>query len=131
MMIQHAIYAFLVVGLFATLGFMGRAGETEEVYWWLLVGPLGAWVGFPYAVVAMTTRRVSGARVSLVLLLGVSVAVVVSTTAILWSAFVTDEDAQSGRLFLILPVYQLAVWGPSALVAYWLKVRADSKAGPE
>ena len=121
----YGLNVLIGLGFLVTLGFMGYAGAgaTGELHWWLAAGPVLAWVLFPYAVVAFTARHVDGAPVPLVLLLSVSVAVVASTVTILYSSFVIQT--QGVRVFLILPVYQLLVWGPTAVAAYWLKTRSD------
>ncbi len=125
--IIHGIHLSLATGFVATLAFLAWAADFSQVHWWLSIGFLIAWTGFPYAVAVVTTRHTAEATLALALMLAVSVPVIASTIAILYSAYTGKEEAQGGHVLFVLPVYQILVWGPAALMAYWLKQWADNR----
>ncbi|UCC13677.1 MAG: hypothetical protein JSW21_09905 [Gammaproteobacteria bacterium] len=116
--------ALLVAGFLATLGFMIYAGEPERLSWWPLVAPFAGWVGVPYAVLYLASRRspsTSGSRA--VLLLGAA-AVSGFGILMLYEAFIAHPDAQSGIVLIFIPLYQLAGLIPLLLVARLLARRS-------
>jgi hypothetical protein len=113
----------LVVGTLVTLGFMIRAGEPGEWWWWPLFLPFATWSLAPYAAVAhVLRRRTSGLASRGAVCL--AAALLAGTTAyVLYSAFVVHLDPQSGLVFLFLPLWQLLGVAPILWVAQWLARR--------
>ena len=102
---------------------MLHAGSPGQPSWWLGFVLFGAWALVPYGVCAAAGRRVSGGREGLVWL-GASVLLTGASAAILYDAFVARPDAQSGLVFVFLPLWQLVGLAPFALVARFLARRA-------
>lgn len=106
-----------------TLGFMLHAGSPGQPSWWLGFILFGAWALAPYGVCAAAARRASDGREGLVWL-AASVLLTGASAALLYDAFLARPDAQSGLVFLFLPLWQLVGLAPFALAARSLARRA-------
>lgn len=113
----------LAAGALITLGFMLHAGSPGQPSWWLGFLLIGAWSLAPYGVCAAAGRRVSAGREGLVWL-AASALLTGMSAALLYDAFVARPDAQSGLVFVFLPLWQLVGLAPVAPVARSLARRA-------
>jgi len=107
------------------MGFMLYAGQPEHPGWWLGVLPFVLWSLIPYALLAWTAARVRDSRRSLWVLLVASVLLTGGSGVLLYQAFVARPDAQSGLVFLFLPVWQVVVLAVPVVVAHALGRRGS------
>ena len=120
-----AAYAVAVAGGLFTLGLMLYASDPGDtgLSQWAVVLPFAVLAVSPYLVLARLARGlkhdVAKSRVLLI------VALLVTLPAIWFyiQGFIVEPDAQSGLLFVFLPIYQFIV-GVVAGVAAWLLVMA-------
>ena len=96
----------LLVGAAATLGFMAYAGQPGSASWWLFFLPFAAWTLVPYALAAAETSRHPSGRGSISVLCAAAAILSGSSIGLLYLAFVAQPDAQSGLVFIFLPVWQ-------------------------
>jgi FtsH-binding integral membrane protein len=122
-LLKRSIFTILLLGVLTTLGFMVHAGEPSSPSWWLLFVPFAGWVSVPYAVVALAVRRQPVVRSSQVVLLIAAIALATFGGYTLYGAFVTHIDAQSGIVFVFLPLYQLVGLVPLLWIAQSLARR--------
>ncbi len=116
-MLRRVTLIFLSVGAVATLGFMVYAGEPGRASWWLFFLPFAAWALVPYALVCAETRRHPANLGSLSLLNAATVLLSGSSVVLLYLAFVAQPVAQSGLVFIFLPVWQAVGLLPFLAVA--------------
>jgi len=146
-MSERTALAVLLLGALVTLGFMLHAGSPDRPLWWIGFLPFGAWGVLPFGLLAFSILARRGwmggwlrgsARggpaaslllVAAILLTGVS-------TFLLYQAFIAEPDAQSGIVFVFLPIWQIVAMLPFILGAQSLRRRAarmaadaDSRAG--
>ncbi|MBW2416282.1 MAG: hypothetical protein JRG76_17430 [Deltaproteobacteria bacterium] len=114
-MIGRTAFGVLAAGACITLGFMVYAGSPGEPGWWL---------GFlPFAGVAWSVRIRRDGPGATLLLVG-AVLLTSASTFLLYQAFVAEPDAQSGIVFVFLPVWQILAMLPFVLGAQSLRSRA-------
>ena len=122
-MLERSTSLVLLLGFLTTLGFMVYAGEPSNPWWWLLFVPFAAWAGGPYVAVALVARRPSSSRASRLIALLTAIGLTAFGAYSLFTAFVTHLDAQSGIVFVFLPLYQLIGVFPMVLIAQSLTPR--------
>ncbi|MFE4106228.1 hypothetical protein [Almyronema epifaneia] len=103
---RYLATTILAAGMFVTLGFMLQASEPGQWGTWAFLLPFLAWAIAPYLAVIAAIRRFRASFNSLLTLLVAASLLTLSSTALLYDAFVSRPDAQSGLVFLVLPVYQ-------------------------
>ncbi len=123
----RAIFAILLVGGLVTLGFMLDAGEPDKLWWWAGFLPFAGWALVPYAALALVAHRLRSSRRSLWVLLVAAAVLSGSAAALLYQAFVTNIDAQSGIVFVILPLWQLIGCVPFLLLSLSLRPQPNSE----
>jgi len=123
--LEGSTLTVLLLGFLTTLGFMLYAGEPSKSTWWLFFVPFAGWAGAPYAITGLAVRRSAASRASQVVLLLTAIALTGFGCSMLYTAFVTHIDAQSGIVFVFLPVYQLMGLVPLLLIAQHLARRAS------
>lgn len=96
----------LGIGGITTLGFMLYAGEPSEPTWWLLAIPFAAWSVIPYGALAVVARRLGNQQTASRIVLAAAALTSVIAIAALYTTFIAYADAQSGLVFLFLPVWQ-------------------------
>lgn len=121
-----ALVVTLAVAVLVHWGFMLWAGEPANGAWWSLVLPFAVWGAAPFTGLALAAWFARRSRAALWLLLAVSLLLTVGSALLLWDAFVANSDAQSGLLFVFLPIYQLLVAIPAAAIALFLGLRDDA-----
>ncbi|MBW2281954.1 MAG: hypothetical protein JRG82_14545 [Deltaproteobacteria bacterium] len=122
-MIGRTAFGVLAAGACITLGFMVYAGSPDEPGWWLGFLPFGAWGVLPFAGVAWSVRIRRDGPGATLLLVG-AVLLTSASTFLLYQAFVAEPDAQSGIVFVFLPVWQILAMLPFVLGAQSLRSRA-------
>jgi hypothetical protein len=110
-------------GVAVTFGFMVWAGDPRHVAWWVGAVPFALWASAPYAVLAVAAWALRSSRGASLTVFFTGIGVLISSFVILVSAFVTHIDAQSGLVFVFLPLWQLIASGPLVLVALVLRAR--------
>ena len=120
-MLQHTIQGVLIAGGSATLGFMLYAGEPSRPLWWLAFAVFATWGLIPFACVAAVARRFADSRGSLRVLLLAAVLLSIGNAFLLYEAFVAQPDAQSGLVFIFLPMWQLVALIPFLAIARALR----------
>lgn len=120
-MLTRLTQMLLLIGALTTVGFMLFAGEPGTLVWWALFVPFAAWALFPFWLVASAARKHEGSRVDQRMALLAAALITGFGLFVLYSAFVTDPDPQSGLVLLFLPLWQLAgllpFWALSRLLA--------------
>ena len=96
------------------------AGEPENPGWWLGFAGFAAWMLLPYAIASYMTHRLGGHPSARMVLLVTALGVSLSSTWLLYEAFIRHIDAQSGIVFAVLPMYQLIGLVPLVAIASWL-----------
>jgi predicted permease len=115
------------VGAAGTIGFMLFAGDFSTTGNWLFFTGLSAWSAAPYAAMAFVGRAFGAERVPLAIVTGGAVLLVGFAGWVLLSAFFLHPDAQSGLVFLFLPLWQAVLFLPVLLVAWgWRRLRQVS-----
>jgi hypothetical protein len=118
-----ALAITLVVAILVHWGFMLWAGDPDTGEWWALILPFALWGAAPFTGLGLAAWFARRSRAAIWLLLGVSLLLTVASALLLWDAFVASTDAQSGLVFVFLPIYQLVIAIPSAAVALFLGLR--------
>jgi hypothetical protein len=116
----------LILGFLTSIAFMIHAGEPRILSWWLLFFPFAAWTLVPYALVVQAARRQPASRSSQTVLLFAAAALLAFGSFTLYEAFVAHLDAQSGIVFVFLPLYELVGLVPLLWVARVLARRSAS-----
>lgn len=131
-MLFRTIILIVLMGVLITWGFMVQAGEPENWWWWPLFLPFAAWAAVPYAAAAFASYHFRKVVPALWLLLLAGALLSLSATYLLYEAFVAHPDAQSGIVFIFLPVCQLLGLAPFVIAANFLHNRqARHLAGQE
>ena len=95
----------------------------QDKWWWLGFLAFAVWATIPFGVVAVASHRFRAAAAALKLLLLASLLLTVSAMCLLYDAFVARPDAQSGILFVFLPVWQMIGLAPFLLGSRFLHRR--------
>ena len=106
--IDLAIYILLGVGLAANAYFMLSNGEPDKLWWWPLAVGFFAWAAVPFAAIAVINRFIAKDVSGKIILFVTALVVTCGGVYILIEAFITHLDAQSGIIFIFLPIYQCA-----------------------
>lgn len=109
-----------------TLACMLYAGEPRRPRWWLGFAPFAAWALLPFLVAGILSFRLRGSPASRRVLLAAAGLLTASTCWLLYVAFIDQPDAQSGLVFLFLPLWQLVGLLPIGLLAAALGSRSDA-----
>jgi hypothetical protein len=115
---ERLAYALFGAGSLLTLGFMVYAGRPSSVGWFVKIVPFAIWAVVPFAGGALVCRSVRPSPRGLAIVAAAAALLACGTAVLLYHAFVIAPDAQSGLLFLFLPLWQalgLAPFGVFAL----------------
>lgn len=118
-------YAIATAGLLVTTALMLYASEpwNVDVQRWAMILPFAVLALSPYLVIARLSRALSHDAVKSRVLLGVAILVTAPALFFYVMGLVIEPDAQSGLLFVFLPIYQF-IAGAVAGMAIWLFVSA-------
>lgn len=123
---SQAVWPPLGIGVLVTLGFMLHAGEPGRPAWWLGFVPFAAWAVSPFVAAGMVASRFRASPLAVRLVAAAAAALAGSSLFVYHQGFVAHPDAQSGLLFLFLPLWQLLAILPVFLAARALARRAGS-----
>lgn len=124
-MLKVAVYGVALAGVGVTLGFMLHAGEPERASWWPGMLPFAAWASAPFLATGYAAYRLSS-RYSLCVLLFAGTLLAVTSVVLFYRVFVSQPDAQSGLVFVFLPLWQLIGLVPFLLGAAALRDRGST-----
>lgn len=111
----RAAVAILVLGIAATIGVCVRCGDWNDGQ--VAMALFTLWAISPYGgFMALTLRRRRSQAVSWILAGGALVAVLFGVGALV-DGFIVHLDAQSGLLFIFVPLWQWVGWIPFALLS--------------
>lgn len=118
-------YAVAAAGVIVTTVLMLYASEPWNVDLgrWAMILPFAVLALSPYLVIARLARRLAHDVVKSRALLAVAILVTAPAIFFYVMGFLVEPDAQSGLLFVFLPIYQFLV-GALAGMAIWLFVSA-------
>ena len=100
------IYILIIAGLAVNAYFMLSNGEPDKLWWWPLALGFFAWSAVPFVAVAVMNRFIAKDVMSKIALLVTAFVITCGGVYILIEAFIMHLDAQSGIIFIFLPVYQ-------------------------
>jgi hypothetical protein len=121
----RASWALLAPGYAVTLFAMWRAGSPDSWGWWLHAAPFALWAFAPYALFGLASARMARSRAASAVMLVACALLSVVTAWLLRDAFVANLDAQSGIVFVFLPIWQAIALAPFLGAAVWLRGRDD------
>lgn len=123
-------YAVAAAGLIFTTVLMLYASEpwNAGVGRWAMILPFAVLALSPYLVIARLARRLAHDLVKSRALLAVAILVTAPAIYFYVMGFLVEPDAQSGLLFVFLPIYQFFA-GAIAGMAIWLLVSAYRRWG--
>jgi hypothetical protein len=124
LLLTRTVHGLLTTGALATLACLFHAGDPTQPSWWVFLPLFGAWTLFPYAVVGAASRRFQDGPGALATVAVSAALLTVSGGVVLYSAFVTHADPQSGIVLVVLPLWQLAGLLPFLLLSRFLERRA-------
>lgn len=110
----RATYAVASAGALFTLGmvlFASRPWSGQGGGGWLVLAAFAAFALSPYAALALAARKAAPRPSGAAIVLAVGVLVTVAAAWFYVLGFFIEPDAQSGLLFIFLPVYQYIVGG--------------------
>lgn len=113
----RSIQAALACGAAAVVGFMIFAGEPAQPLWWLGFLLFAAWGLVPFAIVYRFAQRNAASERALWVMLTAATFLAAGGFFVLRDAFLLHPDAQSGILFVVLPVWQSIALIPFLAVA--------------
>lgn len=118
-------YAVAAAGFVFTMVLMLYASEpwNADLGRWAMILPFAVLAVSPYLIIARLARRIGHDAVKSRALLAVAVLVTAPAVYIYVLGFLVEPDAQSGLLFVFIPIYQLLA-GTVAGMAIWLFVSA-------
>jgi hypothetical protein len=115
-MIRWATYLVLGVGAIATIGLMiWEAQWNTGLIEWLMVAGFAVWAGSPYVTLAVL-NALSRSPASRLILLAGSLVIVGGGLPAYYDAFFVHLDAQSGLVFVFIPLYQWTATGLLTIV---------------
>jgi hypothetical protein len=121
--VYRIVLSLLGVGVLVTVAFMFHAGEPRRPTWWLGFIPFVAWALLPYGLVGLLASRLRASSRSIDVLAAAASLLSLSSSYLLYLGFVAETDAQSGLLFLFVPLWQLVALVPVAWLANTLGAR--------
>ena len=104
-----AISICLFAGFGIDVYFALTNGEPNKAWWWLLGLVFFAWDAVPFIGLALINRFLSTGIVTKGILLIAAFVIACGGSFILYNAFVTHLDAQSGIVCLFIPFFQCVV----------------------
>ncbi len=135
MQTPRVLYGATAAGYLITLGFIFREGSPATPGWWGAAIVFFVWTSTPFIAMAFAGKKLAGRPAPRLLLTLGAIGLAASAFWFLRIAFVRSPDAQSGVVFVILPLYQLAgvlllaaLAGLVARLSVYLPVRMG---GPE
>ena len=94
---------------------------------WLVLGAFMAFAVSPYVALAIVARRLRGRAVGWAAF-AAALLMTVPASILYVLAFFVEPDAQSGLLFIFMPLYQFLAGGAAALItAILLRLRAGAR----
>ncbi len=122
-MVLYANLLLSAAGALGTWTFMVYAGQPDDWSWLLFFLPFAAWAAIPFAVIAFASRRARTIPAALRVLFVATLILTFGSMYLLYTAFVTSPDAQSGIVFVFLPIWQMVGLMPFLLVSRLLRAR--------
>ncbi len=110
-------YVLLAGGLIGNVYFMLCNGDLGRPGWWPPALGFFAWTAAPFVAVAVMNRFLSGTSTGRIALLLTALAITGGGLYILVQAFVIHLDAQSGIVFIFLPLCQWVAVGIGFAIA--------------
>jgi hypothetical protein len=126
---ELAVYALLAAGSVITLGFMVYAGRPSSLGWFVQIAPFAIWAFAPFAGGALACRSVRCSPRAVAIVAAAAGLLTFGTALLLYRSFVVAPDAQSGLLFLFLPLWQALALAPFILFAV-RSARTSAKSPP-
>ena len=120
MQLKYTAQVIAILGGLLTAGFAvyaARGAESGSLPF-LIVAIL--WAVSPYALLVVLARRASGRRYWSAVLAASASVVLAFGLYFFWLGFVAQPDPQSGLLFILVPIYQLAYVGVLFVVSMLL-----------
>jgi hypothetical protein len=114
---EQIAYALFAVGSLVTLGFMVYAGRPSSLGWFVGIAPFAIWAVAPFAGGAVACRAVRSSPRGLAIVAVAAGLIACGTAVLLYHALVVASDAQSGLLFLFLPLWQAVALAPFVVFA--------------
>jgi len=116
-------YALFAAGALITLGFMVYAGRPSSLEWVVGVAPFAIWALAPFAGGALVCRVVRSSSRALGIVAAAAGLLAGVTAVLLHRVIVVEADAQSGLVFLFLPLWQSLGLAPFVGFALWVAIR--------
>lgn len=111
-MTAHALTKILAsLAAVVTLGFVFFASRGSGFALWPLFIGFALWAVAPYVVLWFSARRAADSGLWSWIVAGATIVLAVFAIYFYWVGFIQRPDAQSGLLFVFLPLYQLAAAG--------------------
>ena len=104
-----AVSIFLFAGFGVDVYFALTNGEPNKAWWWLLGIVFFAWEAVPFVGLALINCFLCTDIVTKIVLLIAALLITCGGSFILYDAFVTHLDAQSGIVCLFMPFFQCVV----------------------
>ena len=105
--IYKTIWALIIFAFVYTAYFMLTNGEPGSLTWWPLAVAFYGWACLPFMFVASRIQKHRNQIPYLFVVLVTTVILSLGGLVLLYQAFVTNLDPQSGLAFLFLPAYEL------------------------
>lgn len=95
-----------VFGIITNAYFMIKAGDVGNFVWWIGFAIFFLWASIPFVTLFYLSKKQYHSPLELIPLVIAALMLVFSNSKILYMAFVTHLDPQSGLVFIFLPIYQ-------------------------
>ncbi len=116
-----AVWLLAAVALAYTAGFMVKNGDPGALGWWQLALGFFAWASALYLLAGWYAYRRRHSPSAVIAVFVATLLMAAGGFGLLWDAFVTHVDPQSGLVFVVLPPVQFVVAGLGIGVAAVIK----------